>query len=163
MLDSKVKLVRKADSAWMRFLARFMNKDFMTRFWTTNGDTIYVPSQAASEPDYGSTAWENRHRNTLAHEYEHVQQFRHYGSVLFTLLYMLAPVPVLLAYFRWRFEREAYMHNLRAVSKTARSAQVEYVIQSLWNNYFWPWPRNWMRDWFMAELKREDTTVTRSV
>jgi hypothetical protein len=30
---------------------------------------------------------------------------------------------------------------------------VEWVVETLWSNYAWTWPKPWMRKWFLRELR----------
>ena len=61
---------------------------------------------------------------------------------------MLLPLPVGLAWFRWRWEREAYLPEVLAAADCEREQVIERICQSLWWGYAWPWPREWMREWF---------------
>ena len=49
--------------------------------------------------------------NTFRHELVHVRQWRRW-HVLFWIGYLLLPLPIGLAWCRWRFEREAYLEEL---------------------------------------------------
>jgi len=124
----------------MRLLGRVMPKRFLTDFWTTLGRTIYVPDHVSDAFLYPSM---------VAHECTHVDQYiRH--PVRFVLGYLLFPLPLGLAYCRWRYERIAYMYNLWE-NPTANN--VEAIVQTLWSNYGWPWPKFLMRRWFNKQLE----------
>jgi hypothetical protein len=105
------------------------------------GDTIYYPEHV-TEPDA------DEHKDTVEHEKEHLRQFEKYGTFCFLFLYALIPLPFFLAYFRWKFEREAYMVNLK------NGADLELVLESL-KHYGRPWPVCCMRKWFKKELAKQ--------
>ena len=105
----------------------------MTVYWTTVGETVYYPT-TVQDPTV--------HIKVLEHEQIHIDQYKKYTTPLFLSLYLLLPLPILLSYFRWKFEREAYLVEIRA------GAPIEAVVDILWNGYGWPWPRVWMRKWF---------------
>lgn len=71
-------------SRFMKFIATllFFNKQFMTRFITTIGNTIYFPSEQFIKDD------ERVAMRALTHELIHIQQAKKYGRVLFYLMYL---------------------------------------------------------------------------
>lgn len=185
-LRTQPKLVRKRDSWSMKalnFLLRPITSDFMTRFWTTTGHTIYAPEGPASEADFGQPAWITRHRRTLAHEWVHIAQVERWGHfaqaqqvigpapsaavaaiplLIWTSLpwWLLVPIPILLlpfsfglAWGRWRIEREAYLVSLKLTPEVQRPAALTRIVATLWNDYGWVWPRKWMRAWFSEAMK----------
>ena len=88
------------------------NRSFKTGFVTTLGPIIAVPEEW--------NPWRGQSESTIIHELVHVQQFKRFGFgnawlglPLMFLLYVLLPLPVGGAWFRWMFEREAYLENLR--------------------------------------------------
>jgi hypothetical protein len=85
----KFKIAFKDQSFFMKLLGRilFFNKDFMTRFITTIGYTVYLPSTAYFEED------PDIYLNILTHEFVHMMDFKKF-NLLFTLSYLL---PQLLA------------------------------------------------------------------
>ena len=134
----------KADSRMMKILGGFFrvfgNKRFVESYWTTIRDTIYYPT-TVNDP--------YRYVMIIAHECVHVSQWRKWRA-LFLLSYLFFPVPVFFAWFRWRWEREAYLVNLRpAVDK---EKAIERVVNDLWHDYLWPWPKKRMRKWFRAHV-----------
>lgn len=148
----KISLIRKDKSKWMKIYSWLLGligvKDYMTRYWTTAGNSVYYPTNLQETPDI---SFFKKFYPTLMHELEHVKQKDKYTLVGFTLLYALFPVPIFFAYFRWKSEREAYMHNIRA------GRTIEQSVNSLWSAaYFWPWPKSWMRKWFEKEVKKEN-------
>lgn len=133
----------KSKSRLCRFIAFFLGAKFLTSFVTTlSPHTIWVPD-----------SWDledlEPHRMVLKHELVYIFQARRW-LLLWQLGYLFFPVPVFFAYARWRWERAAYMVNLRA-----GSSSIEEVVQTLHKNYFRPWPRVWMAHWFMRELLKE--------
>lgn len=99
----------------------------------TIGRTIYHPT--GRDP--------KKYPTTVAHELVHVDQQAKLGVLLFTALYLFAPLPVGIAYFRWKFEREAYLVNIRLGAMTPVTA-----ADVLWRGYGWPWPKGAMARWF---------------
>jgi len=148
----------KDESTLMKVLGYilFFNKDFMTSFTTTIGQTVYFPNREKVE---GS---EVHYMATLAHEYVHASDAHDITNVLFGFLYLLpltlapfmwlflfihwglalalfllclAPVP---AYFRKRYELRGYTMSLfmrneimkeNNVSEEARSADLKRVAE----------------------------------
>jgi hypothetical protein len=105
----------------------FFNKDFMTKYITTIGNTIYFPSE-----EFVITK-EQTSINILAHELVHVQQAKHYSKIIFSILYLfpqclvvlslLAPISLWFLFFllfllpfpapwRTKFELEGYTMSL---------------------------------------------------
>ena len=74
---------------------------YLDSFQTTIRRTVYVTDD-----------WDDRdpwdRYVTMRHEAVHLRQFRRYTLPGMAFLYLLIPLPVGLAYFRYRFEREAY-------------------------------------------------------
>src|SRR3990167_597974 len=70
-----------------------------------------------------------------------------------TLLSM--PLSLGLAWGRWRIEREAYMVQLSVpVSRVDAEIQARRIVESLWNNYAYTWPRAWAWAWFKRQIER---------
>jgi hypothetical protein len=136
----RVRLVPKRSSRLMRAAALALRalglRDFQERYWTTIGRTIYYPA-CVCDP--------LAHRDVLAHELVHVRQWQRWG-VLLWISYLLLPLPFGLSWFRWRWEREAYLVQIERA--TDREREIERVVTALWSGYGWPWPRAWMRRWF---------------
>ena len=148
---SEPKYIYKRDSGLMSLIASlpFIPKTFMERFWTTIGQTIYVPDSV----DMSDPGWKVKHRVTIAHENVHRIQFLKYGYVLMFLIYVLFPLPV---YFSGRYfiERPAYLVSLSFYPKHMHDAVIEKIVETLWENYFFAWPKSWMRKWFKEKAKR---------
>ncbi len=139
----RVRFVKKPDARFMSVLAFVLravgNRDFMDHYWTTIGRTIYTPSYVGDPYD---------HLSILEHELVHVDQYARW-SVLFLISYLALPLPIGLAWFRWKWEREAYLVQIRNSPDPA--AEITRIVDSLWSGYGWPWPRKWMRAWFERE------------
>jgi len=150
-----IKIASKDSVWWMNVMAWFLsilgNKTFMEQFWTTVGETIYYPSKVMNPFD-------EIYDVLLQHECVHIAQYRK-NKVFFTVAYIFLPIPFFFAYYRWKYEREAYMIQLRINSSPVA---IEWVVNTLWNNYGWTWPRSWMKDWFEKELglKRNEKSRT---
>lgn len=140
----------KNESLFMKIigLLLFFNKDFMTKYITTIGNTIYFPNeQFIKENELNSIS-------ILAHEIVHLQQSKKYGNFLYSLLYLfpqclfilalLAPISnwfllflvclfPLPAPWRAKFEEEGYTMSLFVIDvelKAFRNKQ-EYIHNTL--------------------------------
>lgn len=157
------RLLRKRDSAMMRcidvllkVITLWQMREFMTNFITTIGYTVYVPSAWETYPAYERMV-------ILRHERVHMRQRREYGALLFSLLYLFCPLPCVFAYFRMRFEQEAYAESLRALveimpggEEFIRRPEVrrQYIGCFTGASYFWTWPwRNSVEKWFDRAAK----------
>ena len=156
------KVVQKANSRLMKTINIFLKvitfwkmKDFMKSFITTMGVTVYVPSTWDKRPTQSRMA-------VLRHERVHMRQARKYTRLLFSFLYLFFPLPVGLAYFRMKFEKEAYEETLRALKEY-------YGIESISNSrfrddlikhfttaeYFWMWPfRKNLEKWYDSFVEK---------
>lgn len=87
----KFKVAFKNKSLFMKLLSYvlFFNKEFMTRYITTIGYTVYVPT----EEEY--TANPDKYLHILTHEFVHMMDYKKF-NLLFSLSYLL---PQLLAVF----------------------------------------------------------------
>lgn len=150
----------KRKSRLMRVLAFFLGAKFSERFWTTIGPKrIWAPTTA----DLSDL---RRYTGVLLHEIEHIKQARRW-PVMFQISYLLLPVPVFFAWFRWYFERKAYLASLwyfrehvlgpeswgDPVTHNAIVAQeIDRIVNTLWSNYGWCWPKPWMRRYFLKHI-----------
>ena len=143
----------KTDSWLMILLAAFLGADFINKYWTTVGKTIYFPS-------YVLDPWE--YPDVIRHEYVHLLQldstlgFR-LPSTVWAFLYIFFPIPFLFSYFRWKSEREAYLVSLLLLKRSGASMNLivlkaECVVQLLWSSYGYCWPQFLMREWFAQAL-----------
>jgi hypothetical protein len=160
----KFKLLWKEESWLMKFIAGFLRFitlgkacTFQTHFITTIGCTVYVPDGWRESSDISKII-------TLRHERVHMRQRRRLTMPLFTFLYLLFPLPGGLAYFRTRFELEAYAETIRAtVELYPNGAQVvlkpevrrQMVSNFTGASYFWMWPfRRYIERWYDATVIR---------
>ncbi len=115
-------------------------RTYLGSYQTTIGMTVYVTRD-----------WDSRHADeryvTMRHERVHLRQFQRYGLLGMALLYVLMPLPMGLAYFRARFEQEAYEETIRAAAAVygldhVRSPEFrKYVVrQFVGPSYGWMWP-----------------------
>jgi hypothetical protein len=146
LTEQRVVLTSKAASPLMRVCGWLLwllgNRSFVERYWTTLGRTIYYPG-CVTDP--------LAHPVVLEHELVHVRQWERWG-VLLWISYLLLPLPIGLCWFRFRWEREAYLVELRHAADPER--ELERIVDALWLGYAFPWPRPWMRRWFRAAIGR---------
>lgn len=134
MTDIKLK---PRSSFW---LTRFLNLFGGNTMWTTIGDTIYFPDLYTLDEAGIFT-------EIIEHEKVHIEQFEKYGIFGFLFLYILIPLPAFLSYFRWKFEREAYLVDIKCGHLTT-----DQVVETLHCNYVRPWPKSWMKSWFEKNI-----------
>lgn len=158
---SDFEILKKEDSGLMKaidvvlkILTLGQMKTFMTGFITTLGNKVYVPS-----------SWDTDSLVTrieiLRHERVHMRQAKKYGKLLFSILYLVIPLPCGLAYFRKKFEMEAYEESLRTLhfymGKSIFTASLRefYVSQFVSANYFWTWPfRRGVEAWYDGVVEK---------
>ena len=155
-----LRLVPKKDvwhQRWAGALLRIATlgrmSSYMSHYTTVLLRTIYVP-----------TGWETKSDDekyiTLRHEAVHLRQFRRYTLPGMALLYVLLPLPLGLAWFRARFEREAYEESIRACAEVWGAdapAQARYranvIRQFVGPAYGWMWPfRRALERWYDGVL-----------
>jgi hypothetical protein len=160
----RLRVIDKAGDRFSRLIDRALSivtfggqRFYLTRYVTTMGQTIYVPS------GWSERTPESRYI-TLRHEAIHLRQFRRYGRVAMTFLYLVPFVPFGLAWGRARLEWEAYAETLRATSEVhglaaARDPRLHANIVAQFTGpaygWMWPFPRvvqGWI-DHFVAELE----------
>ena len=157
------RIVPKAQSRFCRFLDVVLRlvtfgaqRRFLSHYHTVIGSTLYVP------PDWLGRPWQDK-VITLRHERVHLRQFRRYGRIGMTLLYLLPVLPIGLAWGRARLEWEAYAETLRATAEVrgieaARDGRLhEHIVRQFSSGaYGWMWPfpravRRWIAE-ALAEL-----------
>jgi len=152
----RFRIVRKDRSRLHRLIDRVLvvvtfgqMRTYLDGYQTTIGNTVYVTSDWDDwDPD--------RRYVTLRHEAVHLRQFRKYTLPVMAVLYVLLPLPLGLAYFRARFEQEAYAESIRAAAevwgaaKPRGAAYREHVIaQFTGPSYGWMWPfRKSLERWY---------------
>lgn len=126
---------------------------YVERYVTTIGRRIYLT------PDWPSRSVEDRYA-TLRHERVHVEQFRRWGVVLMGFAYLLLPLPMGLAWFRMRWEREAYAETVRVWHELGGRAATDrlrahVIAQFTGPSYAWMWPfPTVMSRWYDALVDR---------
>ena len=148
-------LVRKDDSRlqrvihWTLVVVTFGGqRRYLDEYQTTIGRRVYVSRDWDSRP--ASERW-----STLRHERVHLRQFRRYTLPLMAFLY-LGVLPIGLAWFRARFEKEAYEESMRAWAEVygpqylRRSDVRARVVRQFTGpayGWMWPFPRS-MHAWY---------------
>lgn len=158
------RIVHKHESRLQRLIADALKvltfggqTSYLDTYQTTIGRTVYVTS------DWDSLPAEQRYA-TMRHELIHLRQFRKYSLVGMALLYVLLPLPLGLAWFRARFEWEAYVESIRVGAELHGRAYVEsgpfrerIVSQFTSGAYGWMWPfRGQIERWYDAALAEID-------
>jgi hypothetical protein len=159
------RIIKKRDSRfhrmihWGLFAITFgQMRDYLDGYYTTIGQRLYVTG------DWDDIDPDDRYI-TLCHEVVHMRQFRRWTPPLMGLFYLMFPLPMGLAYFRARFEMEAYAETLRASVEVhgldyVRSDSVKQRIigQFTGASYGWMWPfGRAMERWYdgvVAELEQ---------
>ncbi|NUP11520.1 MAG: hypothetical protein HOW73_36205 [Polyangiaceae bacterium] len=144
----------KAIDVALRIVTFNGQREFMTRYYTVIGDTLYVP-QGFDNFDPVDVVI------TLRHERIHLRQRRRYTFLGMSIIYLLLPFPLGLAYGRARIEWEAYTETLRAVrelkgEQAMRSQALRQRIISQFTSaaYGWMWPfRSTIERWYDEALK----------
>lgn len=139
----------RAIDGFLRVITLGGQSEYLTRYYTVIGDTLYVPV-GFDEVDPLSVLI------TLRHERIHLRQRRRYTMVGMTLIYLLFPFPLGLAYGRARIEWEAYTETLRATyelrgREALLSAALKERIVSQFTSaaYGWMWPfRGAVESWY---------------
>lgn len=134
----RARLARKADS-WLFAIIGLIAPSTATNYTTTIGTTVYVPSSWDHYTD-------DDRAGILVHERIHMRQYRRLSVPLFLLLYLFCFLPIGLAYFRYRLEREAYLEDLR------RGHSAEWIAEELSGRSYlfaWPWKASIIR-WLEA-------------
>lgn len=124
-------------------------RSYLDSYQTTIGRTIYVTSDWDEIP-------EDARYCTLRHEAVHLRQFRRLTLPVMAVLYVLLPLPMGLAYFRARFEMEAYAETIRAEAEVfgadyprRQDRRTRIVEQFVGASYGWMWPfRRSVERWY---------------
>ncbi len=154
------RLIPKAESPFQKLIHKALvvltlgqMRGYLDSYQTTLGQRIYV-----------TPSWEARSKAdrymVLCHERIHMRQFRRFTWPGMTLLYLLIPLPMGLAYFRARFEMEAYAESIRAAAEIYGKAHVEessfreHILKQFSGaSYGWMWPfPEFMARWYQRQL-----------
>lgn len=140
----------KAIDVFLRAITLNMQKGFLSRYVTTIGTTVYIPSSWFGLP------WQNR-ASILRHERVHMHQAKGWRRVFFSFAYLFLPVPCIAAWCRKRYEQDAYEETMRAdleyQGKEVFTDQYEEWLISQFTGpaYFWTWPwKSSIRSWYRA-------------
>lgn len=165
----RFRLVRKDRSRFQRVIHKALvvvtfgqMRRYLDSYQTTIGYTVYVTA------DWDELDADERWA-TLRHERIHLRQFRRYSVPGMALLYLLVPLPAGLAYFRARFEKQAYEESIRATAEVRGRGYVaagpfrERIIRQFTGpSYGWMWPfRHRLERWYdsvVATLPEGDVT-----
>ncbi len=177
----EVKLVKKSNSALMRFLGKlmFFNKKFMTRFYTTLGNTIYVPDDFWDDDDAHTVS-------VFAHECKHIYDKRRL-RVIYEFIYIcpqiLASLSLLALFAIWfsnwwlmalvslvfaapipspgraYIEKRGYLMSLACLYwlwGSVDKALYPWVAKQFTGaNYYWMWPfESSLENWFRQEITK---------
>lgn len=154
----------KSESKLLSFvgaiLGLFGNTKFMTEMWTTKNGIVWYPSDVKDPRDPA-------YHGILLHEKDHVKRQLEWrekspfsdrvDDALWLVGYLIFPVPFFFAWYRWKVERCGYLVQLKEAGfhntpLPVQKEMVNNVVQVLWKQYAWPWPRKWMRIWFLQQL-----------
>lgn len=129
---------------------------FMHNFTTVVGHTVWTPIGFDRMDDA-------RKCIILRHERVHMRQQARHGGLWFSLLYLFAPLPFVFAWWRMKFEQEAYRESMRAayeywgegsLTEARKRAIMSYFTGP---SYLWTWPfRKDIEAWYdgvVAELR----------
>lgn len=152
-------LFSRAIDVGLRIITAGAQRHYMTRYHTVIGDTLYVPDAWHAMSDVARVI-------LLRHERVHLRQRRRYRMLPFALLYLLPILPLGLAYFRARFEWEAYRETLRATAELCGLDAAddpilrrEIVRRFVSADYGWMWPfSRAVERWFdqaLTEIRAE--------
>lgn len=143
----ELKIVPKSASRLMSFVNTLLlilsfgqQQHFLVAYTTTIGDNIYVPADWDGYDDRSKVA-------ILRHERVHLRQQRRLGLFWFGFLYLFAFFPIGFAYFRMRFEQEAYAESMLAYAEhygwpalTNTDYRASIIAHFTTAQYLWMWP-----------------------
>ena len=95
-----------------------------------------------------------------------MRQKKKYTSFGFSFLYLFFPLPIGLAYFRKKFEMEAYAESIRSLAfyhsvSLVKRAKVreQFIGYFTTAQYFWMWPfRSSIERWYDGVVKDLEET-----
>jgi hypothetical protein len=158
----RFRLIPKAESAFQKLIHNALvvitfgqMRSYLSSYQTTLGQRIYVT------PSWEARSHADRYM-VLCHERIHMRQFRRFTWPGMTLLYLLVPMPMGLAYFRARFEMEAYAESMRAAAELYGKAHVEepefreHILKQFRGaSYGWMWPfPGYLARWYQREVDK---------
>ena len=139
----------------LRLFTLGLQRDYLTRYHTVIGLSLYTPSGWDSTPDLDRLI-------ILRHERVHLRQRRRLTLPLMTFLYLIPFFPIGLAFGRARIEWEAYEETLRATAELkgraaleSRSLREQIVERFTGPDYGWMWPfRATVERWYDRSVAR---------
>jgi hypothetical protein len=145
----------KAIDVALRIITLGGMRSYMTTYHTVIGDTLYVPAGWEDADPIAAVI-------TLRHERIHLRQRRRYTLPGMTVLYLLLPLPLGLAYGRARIEWEAYTETLRATFELrgedalrSKALRERIVSQFTSPSYGWMWPfKKTVEGWYDEAVER---------
>jgi hypothetical protein len=140
IVEKRGKALQRAIDIALRIVTLGGQHEYLTRYHTVLGDTLYVP-------DYWNDEDDDARYVLLRHERIHLRQRRRYGTIGMALLYLLPIFPLGLAWGRARIEWEAYAETLRATAEVygiaaAKRERLHAHIVAQFSSaaYGWMWP-----------------------
>jgi hypothetical protein len=113
---------------------------YLDDYQTTIGSTVYVSRDWDERP--ALSRWV-----VLRHERVHLRQFRRFSLPGMALIYLVVPLPAVLALGRAALEKEAYAETIRSAASAygiryvrAQSFRNHIVRQFTGPSYGWMWP-----------------------
>jgi hypothetical protein len=147
-------VLSRAIDAALRLVTLGGQSAYLTQYVTTLGQTLYVPTDWDARDDAARYC-------VLRHEAVHLRQFRRYGRLGMSLIYLVPILPLGLAWGRARLEWEAYAETLRATAEVygfgaaaspALRARIVAQFTGPAYGWMWPFPRTVSR-WVDEELR----------
>jgi hypothetical protein len=140
LIDKRSSLLQRAIGRALQVVTLGGQSAYGTRYVTTIGQRIYLPSE-----------WSERDADdryvTMRHERVHLRQFRRFTLPLMALAYLFLPLPLGLAWCRYRLEREAYEETIVAAAERwgievvrAAAFRERLIGQFTSGAYGWMWP-----------------------
>jgi hypothetical protein len=152
----KFKIINKKDSLFIKIVGWFLyiitfgsQNSFMESYVTTINNNVYLPK-----------SWNFLKEETkimiLKHERVHMRQAKRYGFVLFSFLYIFVFFPFVFAYYRTKFEKEAYEENIKFAFEKGGEELIrsdkykEHILKYfLTGQYGWMCPfRSYISEWY---------------
>jgi hypothetical protein len=138
----------------LRLVTFGAQRDYLTRYHTVLGNTLYTPYAWETTPELDRMI-------VLRHERVHLRQRRRYGMLLMSFLYLIPFFPIGLAYGRARLEWEAYRETLRATAElrgmdSVREGSLRRMIVERFTGgaygWMWPFPKR-IQAWYDAAVR----------
>lgn len=134
----KTNYVAKESIWWWKWIGFIVpNAYWLT--WTTIGHTVYYPP-------YVEDPMLDQYHYVRVHETTHIIQQEESWLPWWIFKYLCLPLPIFFSWYRWKAEREAYLSELKA------GAPIDAIVEVLWNDYGYCWPKKWMTTWFEDQL-----------